>query len=461
MAEQTAVLDATPYLNDETLRGWLERRRWYASKSRRVTSIEAVETVMLGVDPPLALLLVQAGFAGGAHDLYQLPVTIRPVDDGEAPIASADGWGLHDALTDPRQAAKLLELVETGQSFQTDDGCLRFHGPGVTAAGAQTPAGARPVGVEQSNTSIVFGDRLVMKAFRRIEPGINPELELLAFLGSHGFQHIAPLHGWYEYDGASLAVTLGVVQEFVNGAVDGWEMALDRIASDPDGLIAALGALGTVTGQMHSVLGSDSTDPAFAPEEPSEEAMSLLTATVDEDIERVFLRLPQLESLTPIAGHGEDVRELLGARSKLGVGGRVIRTHGDYHLGQTLLAPRGWVVIDFEGEPSRSLAERRQKRSPLRDVASMLRSFAYACSAAAIHHGRSAPAGFEERAREAFLTHYFDAVDSTLLPPGAAAVQNMLFVYELEKAVYELRYELDNRPDSIPAAGIRRLLESE
>jgi hypothetical protein len=125
----------------------------------------------------------------------------------------------------------------------------------------------------------------------------------------------------------------------------------------------------------------------------------------------------------------------------------VIRTHGDFHLGQTLYTPRGWVIIDFEGEPARPLSERRQKRSPLRDVASMLRSFAYATSALEILRGGLGAADFEQRARETFLEHYFDAVDSTLLPGGAAAVANLLSIFELEKAIYELQYELDNRPD--------------
>jgi trehalose synthase-fused probable maltokinase len=140
----------------------------------------------------------------------------------------------------------------------------------------------------------------------------------------------------------------------------------------------------------------------------------------------------------------------------------VIRTHGDYHLGQTLYAPRGWIIIDFEGEPARALPERRQKRSPLRDVAGMLRSFAYVTSALEIQRGTRAPEEFEQQARERFLTQYFANVDPTLLPAGEAAVMNLLSVFELEKAIYELRYELNNRPDwvSIPVAGITRLLEA-
>jgi trehalose synthase-fused probable maltokinase len=209
------------------------------------------------------------------------------------------------------------------------------------------------------------------------------------------------------------------------------------------------------------VLGSDATNPAFAPEEPSQEALPLLTATVDEDIERVFARLPDQPVLEPIAGTGQDVQERLAMLTTIGTGGRVIRTHGDYHLGQTLLTPRGWVILDFEGEPGRSLPERRQKRSPLRDVAGMLRSFAYVASAAQIQRGVETPEGWEERARETFLAHYLEHVEPNLLPHGEQAIKNLLAVFELEKAVYELRYELDNRPEwvSIPVAGIKRLLD--
>ena len=169
---------------------------------------------------------------------------------------------------------------------------------------------------------------------------------------------------------------------------------------------------------MHNVLASDAGDPAFSPEEPSQEALSLLTATVDEDIERIFVRLPDDERLAPIVGRGQDVRERLAARAQIGIAGRVIRTHGDYHLGQTLYTPRGWVIIDFEGEPARPLPERRQKRSPLRDVAGMLRSFAYVTSAAEMLRGQQAPEDFEQRARETFLEHYLEQVDPTLLPAG-------------------------------------------
>jgi maltokinase len=351
--------------------------------------------------------------------------------------------------------------MDRGDELETSDGRLCFHrADGAATIGEE--ASVRPMGVEQSNSSLVIDDQLVLKVFRKLEPGVNPELEMLRFLTAHEFPNIAALHGWYDYDGHSLAATLGVAQQFLPGAKGGWELALDRIHEEPDWFLEQLGGLGAATAAMHNVLAMDASDPAFAPEEPSQEALSLLTATVDEDIERIFLRLPDDPRLEPIAGRGQDVRERLAARAHVGVSGRVIRTHGDYHLGQTLYSPRGWVIIDFEGEPARPLPERRAKRSPLRDVAGMLRSFAYVTSAVAILRGYEAPPEFEDLARERFLEHYLGTVESTLLPSGEAAVRNLLSIFELEKAIYELRYELDNRPNwvPIPVAGIRRLVDA-
>jgi maltokinase len=149
--------------------------------------------------------------------------------------------------------------------------------------------------------------------------------------------------------------------------------------------------------------------------------------------------------------------------SHIGTGGRLIRTHGDYHLGQTMLTDRGWVVLDFEGEPARPLPERRRKRSPLRDVAGMLRSFSYVTAGARLLRGVDVADDWEDRARAVFLEGYFSRVEPSLLPPGEAPTRQLLAVFELEKAVYELRYELNNRPDwvAIPVAGILRLLESD
>jgi trehalose synthase-fused probable maltokinase len=213
---------------------------------------------------------------------------------------------------------------------------------------------------------------------------------------------------------------------------------------------------------MHTVLGSDITDPDFAPDDPGEEGLALLTATIDEEIERVFVDLLDGgEAVAPIAGRGEEVRDRLQLMSHVVVGGKLIRHHGDLHLGQTLRTPDRWVVLDFEGEPARSLIDRRRKRSPLRDVAGMLRSFAYAATAASLLKGATVPENWEATARERFLNGYFTEVDAGLLPASEAGIRQLLAIFELEKAVYELRYELNNRPDwvPIPVAGIARLLQ--
>ena len=405
---------------------WIVRQRWFASKAREIAGLNVLEHVELSDDPALALELVEARFQAGTHELYQL----LPGEPGAVEV--------------------LGELM--GNEVAVNG--VSFHG-GVTPGGE-----IRPMGAEQSNSSVVFGEELVLKVFRRLEPGVNPELEMLRFLSEREFPNIAALAGWYEYSGERMHATLGILQEFVGQARDGWMFALD----DPNGLASRIADLGRATGAMHSVLASDCEDPAFAPEDPSQEALSLLTATIDEQIERVFVDLPQDNpALEPIAGRSEEVRERLQLMSHVGVGGRLIRHHGDYHLGQTLLADGRWIILDFEGEPARALLERRRKRSPLRDVAGMLRSFAYAASASELLRGVPAPEGWEAQAREDFLEAYLAAVEPTLLPPGRPATDKLLAIFELEKAVYELRYELNNRPDwvSIPVAGIARLLESE
>jgi trehalose synthase-fused probable maltokinase len=458
-------------LDPEQIAAWVQDQRWYASKSRGISALEIEEDVEISLDPPLQVLLVQARFATGAHELYQLPVSLLAADQvGERPVISGApaGQSAVDAVSDPELARALLAAIAGELSVEADGGCMRFRH--VESTGP-LPVGeaARPMGVEQSNSSIVFGEETVLKVFRRVEPGINPELEVLRFLTARGYPNIAPLRGWYEFEGRSLAATLGVAQRFEPGVRDGWELALDQIRTDPAVFINSLASLGRVTAHLHNALASDPADRAFAPEEPSGEALALLVATIDEDIERIFVRLPDDERVAPILGRGQDVREHIAQRAQLGVGGRLIRTHGDYHLGQTLhrqaydpSEDSEWVIIDFEGEPARPLFERRQKASPLRDVAGMLRSFAYATSAVAILHGQPAPGQFEERARQTFLEQYFSTIEPSLLPAGDSAVLNLLAVFELEKAVYELRYELDNRPDwlPIPVAGIARLLEA-
>jgi maltokinase len=438
-------------LDEQALIEYVTQQRWYGAKSRAVIHAQVLDSVMLRTtEPQFALALVELSYETGAHDTYQLLYALR---DGEFEL---------DGLDEPQLGRELVSAMRSGLTLHGAEGIVEFRPVEGFAALGRELNEARPVGAEQSNTSIVFDDELILKAFRRLEAGINPELEMLRFLTEHGFPNIAALGGWYHYAGSPISATFGILQQFVRGGIDGWELALEEIGSAPDAFFARLHRLGAVTGTMHTTLASNPTDPAFAPETPSVEALGLLTATVDEEIERMFVDLPEDdERLAPILGRGEEVREQLRMLTHAGSAGKSIRTHGDYHLGQTLWAGNDWVILDFEGEPARSLTERRRKRSPLRDVAGMLRSFAYAATVASAVRGVDVPDGWEEQAREQFLDGYFETVDPSLLPSGSLAIERLLSVFELEKAVYELRYELDNRPEwvGIPVAGIQRLIE--
>ena len=438
-------------LDEQALIEYMTQQRWYGAKSRAVMHARILDSVVLRTtEPQFALALVELGYDTGAHDMYQLLYALR---DDEIEL---------DGMDEPQLARELVSAMRSGLTLHGAEGIVEFRPVEGFAGLGRELSEARAVRAEQSNTSVVFDDELILKAFRRLEAGINPELEMLRFLTGQGFANIAALGGWYQYSGGPIGATLGVVQEFVRGGIDGWNLALDEIGSAPDAFLGRLRRLGVVTGTMHTTLASDPTNPAFCPETPSVEALGLLTATVDEEIGRMFVDLSDDdERIAPILGRGEEVREQLRMLTHAGSTGKSIRTHGDYHLGQTLWADDDWVIIDFEGEPARSLTERRRKRSPLRDVAGMLRSFAYATIAASLVRGVEAPDGWEESAREQFLAGYLETVDPSLLPSGRVAIERLLAVYELEKAVYELRYELDNRPEwvGIPVAGILRLID--
>jgi trehalose synthase-fused probable maltokinase len=261
-----------------------------------------------------------------------------------------------------------------------------------------------------------------------------------------------------------MAATLGIVQRYVRGGIDGWSLALEMLTSgEGDLFIGHAERLGDLTGRMHAIFASEPADPAFCPEEPSAESLAILTATIEDEAAHLFSSLPDNEVLEPLRGLEEDVRERLRMLPHAAGGGRRIRHHGDYHLGQVLWSGDDWMVLDFEGEPARSMPERRRKRSPLRDVAGMLRSFGYAARAAEQFHGVEVPPLWEERTREAFLEAYLPHVEAArLLPTSRGITEELLKIFELEKAIYELRYELDHRPDwvGISVSGIVKLLKS-
>ncbi|MBA2384133.1 MAG: sugar phosphotransferase [Actinobacteria bacterium] len=451
------------FLDGLVLLGTIASQRWFAGKSRDVLDARVLDAGIASGGPPiLAFAIVEVRYGLQSHDLYHLPLGFRPAEEGwkQSVIAEPGGWTVYDAIADPELMRELVGLMRAGATLQLQQATVRFHGSEELAE----PSAIRPMGVEQSNSSVVLDEDLVLKLYRRIEPGVNPELEVLRFLTDRGFEHVAALEGHASYQGRPLEATLAVLQRFVPARADGWTLALDTLASDPDWLPEHSRRLGEVTALLHNALASDPADPHFAPEEPSTESLALISASIDEEIESVFSSLPDTEALAPVRGRGEEVRDRLRTLTHIGRVGRIIRTHGDYHLGQALWTrEEDWLILDFEGEPARTLPERRRKRSPLRDVAGMLRSFAYAASASVIQRAVEAPEGWEERCRTEFLAGYLATVEGVLLPSGEQSTERLLTVFELEKAVYELRYELHNRPAwvSIPVAGILRMLEQE
>ncbi len=339
-----------------------------------------------------------------------------------------------------------------------------------------TPLGAQPtrlLGAEQSNTSVVVGGTHVLKLLRRLQAGPHPELEVGRHLASlHRELPTAALAGWYELcptDGETTA--LGVIQDLVPGAVDGWGLTLSALAGDPGDFLADLHRLGTAVAVVHGALAEPaaSTHPdldapeAFGSVPLSVERLEAVTAGTAADAERVLsTTIDRPAALATVAGRAGDVAALAGQlATRLGTDlGPAIRHHGDLHLGQTVVGPDGWVILDFEGEPARPLSERRQRHSPLRDVAGLLRSLAYAVATHERATGRTL-AGWERAARAALLDGYLSTADPALLPVSAVATSHLLSVFELEKVVYEIGYELAHRPDwvELPVRGLRTLLE--
>lgn len=450
-------------VGEDDLLAFMTTRRWFGAKSREVAHARLVDLVPLaGGDTPLALALAEIRYQPGTHDVYQLLLSVRPAGGGGRDrVTQAGPEEVFDALEEAEGCAPILSLIAQEAALDAGSGShLRFStaGSGVPT----TAACVRPLGADQSNSAVVFGDDLLLKTYRRLEPGVNPELEILRFLSERGFPNVPELLGWYERDGEPIEATLGILLRYIPGTKDGFAVALEALGGDPSTVFPKLRRLGEVTATMHGLLASDTADPHFAPETPSAQSIDLIRASLDEEMTDLFSGLADHEELGALASRLEEVRDRLRGIEPGGDLGRRIRQHGDFHLGQALWDGTDWVVIDFEGEPARPVAQRRSKRLPLRDVAGMMRSISYAAWVARLDRGRDVPATWEEDARAAFLDGYQDVMEPLgVLPALRETTRDLLDLFELEKAVYELRYELDHRPEwaHIPAAGIAALLD--
>ena len=473
---------SAPRPRSEQLRDFVAGARWFGGKGRPF-EVTGTRRLWLSRHPEaqVAVELLTLTYADGDSDLYQVPLAYRPAGTAAATGAAeaADGarvgtWDddelgpvtVHDALQDPTTAAHWLTAFTGGQPAPTSDGsALVFHR--VPEAGLDSRDGAGTwvpelLRGEQSNTSVVFGGQALLKVFRRLAPGRNPDIEVLAALTGAGAAEVAPLYGWVETATADgRTVQLGILQQFLAGAQDGWVLALDDLAdgAGPDSFTTHAAALGAAVGRVHTALAA-----SFPTERWDADRLGRVAEAMRARLDAA------LEVVPDLAVHASGLAALFDAVRALDRPVLAQRVHGDLHLGQTLWREDGWKIIDFEGEPAKPLEERRAPDAALRDVAGMLRSFDYAAESAR----RSAAAevddlGGEDRPQQwatatsaAFLEGYRDAVGEGSSASSSSTLDPVLLrAYEADKAVYEAVYEARNRPGwlPIPLAALSRLTD--
>ena len=439
---------------DPLLREWLPRQRWFAGKGRPVTGFSLVAAVeVLPWDSKLGLLhlLVRAhqplvptqSAATHPADCYQLLIGVRetlpprlaPALIGRPTEGPLAGRTVYEALYDARPADVLLEALRSRARV----GDLRFERD--MRQDIRDGLVPRLVTAEQSNSSIVYGDTFILKLLRRIVPGDNPDLELPLVLAREGCPRVPAPAGWLLADLADETYVLGVLQPFVQGAADGWELALRELAKGED-FSGEARALGRATAEVHTALAR-----ALPTMTMGRGQLELLVDGMTERLEAAAQAVP---ALRPYAPGLHTAFEALADLAGEGETWTAQRIHGDLHLGQCLRSPSGeWSLIDFEGEPSKPLAERRMPQPTARDVAGMLRSFDYAAHS----HAPLVP-GWADACRAAYCSGYAEAGGRD---PRTDPV--LLRAYETDKAIYEVMYEARHRPDwlPVPMEAVRRL----
>jgi maltose alpha-D-glucosyltransferase / alpha-amylase len=537
---------------EAALPGLLQGRRWFGGKARTLRQVRIVETIPFEEDTmarEARLVRLEVDYVDGDPETYALPLAFAGgeraaqlrANQPEALYARLEGEEdgvLFDALADRGFCAGLLEAILRRRRFRGEQSELAAFSTAAFREAAEEDGGTLPEPTvlrgEQSNTSVVYGDRYILKLFRRLEPGVNPDLEIGRFLTERaGFRHTAEVLGGLEIRRGREPYTLAILQRFVANEGDAWSYTqdalrryLDRALAAPEtgSLAAAIPAghlldlasadlpsaayelmgtylasaqlLGQRTAELHLALASADPatpgDAAFTPEPFSTLYQRSIYQSMRSAAGRTFqllqahlarlLELPELsETIAPQAQQVLAARERVMAMFSGLLEGKIetvrIRTHGDYHLGQVLYTGRDFVIIDFEGEPARPLSERRIKRSPFRDVAGMLRSFHYAAYAAFFEEAEAGVVqpsalplleawvrAWERWASAAFLRSYLQtAGDAPFVPRERRDLALLLDVYTLEKALYELVYELNNRPGwvRIPLQGILQILRAE
>lgn len=444
------------------LTAWLPHQRWFAAKGHTITDVRVVLRAPIEEGPGFSAdhVLVKVSFDTTEPQIYQVPLGYSPdlpdeLRNSAIPAAETStrrGFSVYDGLQDQ----KILDRYAADLAAGTTPGPITRHiAPGFTIA---ADLRGRPLNAEQSNTSIVLGETLLLKMFRRLTLGTNPDVELPLALAEAGCRSIAPVRAWLDAEVDGVLTTLAMVQDFAANSADGWSMALgsirdlliegdlraDEVGTDFAGESHRVGAaVADVHAHLAAALGTSQRDASDIAADMIRrlDAASAEVRELEESVDEIRTRFESLAALGSVP---------------------VQRIHGDLHLGQVLRTPDRWILIDFEGEPAKSLDERRRPDSPLRDVAGMLRSFDYAA-----HHsvrerdtgGAASQRAFRarewaERNGAAFCEGY--AARSGIDPRDS---ETLLRAYELDKAVYEVVYEARHRPSwlRLPLEAIRRL----
>ena len=495
-------------LENESLPIYLPKRRWFASKADAITRVHIAYAVPLNAGDDIVLMAeIEASFADRS-ERYTLPLGIVWEDEatGNLPAQLAlarvrrgprVGY-LTDAFAIDAFARAVLRSLRASDVLKIEGGTLEFRPTSLMAA-LDMPEGAeiRRLSAEQSNSSLIMGDALVMKVVRRVTAGIHPEGEITRFLTERGFGNTAPLYGEVvRVDEDGVPHTVGLAQGFVRNQGDGWGWTLDFLSLTVDEIATTDGdlggdadqfapynvfaaAIGKRLGELHAVFAAPSDDPAFTPEPVDAATLAAWADGAIEQIDAAFEMLGRIKEwpdarveklAADLLGHADALREAARRVAAEGAGSLRTRVHGDFHLGQVLVVQSDAYLIDFEGEPARTMEQRRAKSSPIRDVAGLLRSFEYAAAAALPGRVASSPQAasrraeilerFRTSAEASFLAAYREVLAASPHPwvtqAGEAA---MLDLFLLEKAAYEIRYEAANRPTwlGIPLQGLHAI----
>jgi maltose alpha-D-glucosyltransferase / alpha-amylase len=504
--------EAGEILETQILPLFLARQPWFRGKGRQIESVRIRDWAEFrGYTPSFAIAMLRVRYSDGDSETYSLPLVItqdKTLENVLCRVRLPQGTGvLADALMDNQACQTVLNVIESGQEFRSRRGVIRTRPAEAfdelrAGSGSQSHIERRET--EQGNTTVFFGDRLMLRHYRKLESGINPDIEVRRFLTEEaGFKRLPPLAGAIEYEQSENEFeTLALLQGAIETESDGWTWTLDELAryyeycatfaeeratpSVPDEALGmslnAVNTLARYTAELHLALASSDRNPAFAPEPLESEDLKQLSHSCQRNMDAAFSRLEQLirdqsGDLTldaeKLINKRDDVLKRLHAFERSETRGFKTRVHGNYHLGQVLRAKNDYVGIDFEGDTALPFSERRAKTSPLKDVAGMLRSLSYAAQVALVRHTNRRPDEFrkifrfawvwERQTSSLFLKTYRKAIIDPRLLPAGKDLPILLEIFILERALHELQYEMNNRPlcVHIPLRGILRILDGE